>query len=59
MFCNAGDRTLTGAEVWSLLAEYQILPLLIKEMIIDQAIAQIQYWQIKQPDGVNILSQIC
>lgn len=36
-----GDRTLTGAEVLPLLAEYQILPLLIREMIIDEAIAQV------------------
>ncbi|WP_042341291.1 peptidylprolyl isomerase [Calothrix sp. PCC 7507] len=35
-------RTLTGAEVLPLLAEYQILPLLVKEMIIDQAIAHVE-----------------
>ncbi|BAZ28866.1 hypothetical protein NIES4074_13010 [Cylindrospermum sp. NIES-4074] len=37
-----GDRTLTAAEVLPMLAEYQILPLLIKEIVIDQAIAQIE-----------------
>ncbi|MBD2388570.1 peptidylprolyl isomerase [Cylindrospermum sp. FACHB-282] len=34
--------TLTTAEILQLLAEHQILPLLVKEMIIDQAIAQIE-----------------
>jgi parvulin-like peptidyl-prolyl isomerase len=35
-------RTLTPAEILPLLAGYQILPLLVKEMVIDQAIAQIE-----------------
>ncbi len=35
-------RTATGPEVLSLLAEYQMLPLLIKEMVIDAAITPIQ-----------------
>jgi parvulin-like peptidyl-prolyl isomerase len=38
-FLQLGDRILESGEVLSLLSEYQILPLLIKEIIIDQAIA--------------------
>ncbi|MFM5892617.1 MAG: peptidylprolyl isomerase [Dolichospermum sp.] len=34
-----GDRTLAATEVLSLISEYQLMPILIKEMIIDQAIA--------------------
>jgi parvulin-like peptidyl-prolyl isomerase len=37
-----GDRTIAAAEVLPLLADYQIMPLLIKEIIIDQAIAQVE-----------------
>ena len=36
-----GERIFQSAEVLSLLSEYQLLPLLIKEIIIDQAIAEI------------------
>lgn len=36
-----GDRILQPTEVLSLLSEYQLLPLLIKEIFIDQAIAEI------------------
>ncbi|MBW4671648.1 MAG: peptidylprolyl isomerase [Cyanomargarita calcarea GSE-NOS-MK-12-04C] len=39
---QVGDRKLTGAEVLPLLGEYQLLPLLVKEMIIDKAIAKIE-----------------
>ncbi|MFM6010540.1 MAG: peptidylprolyl isomerase, partial [Dolichospermum sp.] len=34
-----GDRILETAEILSLMSEYQLLPLLVKEIIIDQAIA--------------------
>lgn len=37
-----GDRTFTASEVLSLLAEYQIVPQLIKEMVIDSALAQVE-----------------
>jgi parvulin-like peptidyl-prolyl isomerase len=37
-----GERTITAAEVLPLLAEYQLMPLLIKELVIEQAIAQIE-----------------
>jgi parvulin-like peptidyl-prolyl isomerase len=36
-----GDRILQPTEVLSLLSEYQLLPVLFKEIIIDQAIAEI------------------
>ncbi|MDP5016828.1 peptidylprolyl isomerase [Anabaena sp. UHCC 0187] len=36
-----GDRTLQPSEVLSLLSQYQLLPLLIKEIILDQATAEI------------------
>lgn len=39
---QVGDQRLNAAEVLPLLAEYQMLPLLVKEMVIDQAIAQIE-----------------
>ncbi len=35
-----GDQILQPAEVFSLVAKYQLLPVLIKEIIIDQAIAE-------------------
>lgn len=39
---QVGDRKLTATEVLPLLAKYQMLPLLIKEVVLDQAIAPIQ-----------------
>ncbi|HLO87040.1 MAG TPA: peptidylprolyl isomerase [Nostocaceae cyanobacterium] len=37
-----GDRTLTAVEILPLLAKYQLMPLLVKEIVIDQAIAEIK-----------------
>lgn len=42
-FLQLGDRTPNIAEVLPLLAENQILPLLMRSMIIDEAIAQIPW----------------
>ncbi|WP_414562220.1 MULTISPECIES: peptidylprolyl isomerase [unclassified Anabaena] len=39
---QVGDRQLTATEVLPLLAKYQMLPMLIKEVVLDQAIAPIQ-----------------
>ena len=36
-----GDRIFPSTEILSLLSEYQLLPLLIKEIFIDEAIAEI------------------
>ncbi|HLP91144.1 MAG TPA: peptidylprolyl isomerase [Nostocaceae cyanobacterium] len=37
-----GDRMMSAGEVLPLLAKYQLMPVLIKEMMIDQAIAEIK-----------------
>ncbi|MFQ4146041.1 peptidylprolyl isomerase [Chlorogloeopsis sp. ULAP02] len=40
---QVGDRILTATEVLPLLAEYQLLPQLVKEIVINQAIAEIEF----------------
>jgi parvulin-like peptidyl-prolyl isomerase len=39
---HIGKRTITGSEIIPLLAGYQMLPLLWREMLIDQAIAPVE-----------------
>jgi parvulin-like peptidyl-prolyl isomerase len=63
-----GDSTLTASEVLQLLAKHQLVPQLLKEVIVDQAIAQIsctpqeqqlaceqlaQQYQGRQDQGIN------
>jgi parvulin-like peptidyl-prolyl isomerase len=42
LMLQLGDRALTAGEVLPLLAKYNLMPLLVKEVVIDQAIAEIQ-----------------
>jgi parvulin-like peptidyl-prolyl isomerase len=42
LMLQLGDRILTADEVLPLLAKYHLMPLLVKEVVIDQAIAEIQ-----------------
>jgi parvulin-like peptidyl-prolyl isomerase len=42
---QVGDRQLTASEVLPLLAEYQMLPLLAKEVVVDSAIAKVDCTQ--------------
>ena len=47
-----GNRTITEAEIIGLIAKYQMLPLLWRELIIDQAIAPIE---LSDLDKVKVL----
>ncbi len=49
-----GNRIITEAEIITLLARYQILPLLWRELVVDQAIASIE---LSDLDQVNALKQ--
>ncbi|MBD2663944.1 peptidylprolyl isomerase [Richelia sinica] len=52
-----GDRTLTAAEILPLLEQYQLIPLLVKEVVIDQAIAQIELTPEEEKQACAQLAQ--
>ncbi|MEA5616434.1 peptidylprolyl isomerase [Cronbergia sp. UHCC 0137] len=52
-----GDRTLSSGEVLQLLAEHRLMPLLIKEIVIDQAIAPIETTPEEEQQACEQLAQ--
>lgn len=50
-----GERTITGAEIIPLLAGYQMLPLLLRELIVDEAIA---VFDCTPEETVNAIKQL-